>query len=302
MGKDNIVFHSQIWPAELLGYNGEGDKGGEPGSYGKLNLPRPGRCLRVLDHGGTEVLLVPQDHDLRSRRAVPLPAGRATLLHLDRRPRDLRLRLHLGRVRSPTTPNWWPAGVASLNRTAAMIAKNFGEIPEPGQLEDIDNELLAEVRKGFETVGGAIENHHQRSALAEVMRIIGEANAYVSRTEPFKLKAPEERERLATILHTLIQSVSDINTMMSVFLPHSSNAIDKVIGGSGDIAPMPRMEGAEDLDGGGAYPIITGDYSNLRPWESVPVTVGTPISKPKPVFVKLDPEVVDEELARLDLQ
>ena len=34
MGKDNITFHSQIWPAELLGYNGEGDKGGEPGPAG----------------------------------------------------------------------------------------------------------------------------------------------------------------------------------------------------------------------------------------------------------------------------
>ena len=39
MGKDNIVFHSVIWPAELLGYNGKGDKGGEPGDYGVLNLP-----------------------------------------------------------------------------------------------------------------------------------------------------------------------------------------------------------------------------------------------------------------------
>src|SRR5690606_41364855 len=39
MGKDNITFHSQIWPAELLGYAGKGDKGGEPGIYGELNLP-----------------------------------------------------------------------------------------------------------------------------------------------------------------------------------------------------------------------------------------------------------------------
>src|SRR5215217_2444600 len=39
MGKDNIVFHSQIWPAELLAYNGQGDKGGEPGLLGTLNLP-----------------------------------------------------------------------------------------------------------------------------------------------------------------------------------------------------------------------------------------------------------------------
>src|SRR5699024_3578833 len=137
-------------------------------------------------------------------------------------------------------------------------AKNFGEIPELGQLEAIDNELLAEVKAGFDKIGSLIENHHQRSALAELMRIISVANSYVSRTEPFKLKAPEERERLGTILHTLVQAVSDINTMMSVFLPHSSNEIDKILGGVGDLAPMPRIEEAEDLDGGDPYPIITG--------------------------------------------
>ena len=26
MGKDNITFHSQIWPAELLAYNGRGER------------------------------------------------------------------------------------------------------------------------------------------------------------------------------------------------------------------------------------------------------------------------------------
>src|SRR5699024_9350498 len=39
MGKDNITFHSQIWPAELLGYDGRGSRGGEPGALGALNLP-----------------------------------------------------------------------------------------------------------------------------------------------------------------------------------------------------------------------------------------------------------------------
>ena len=39
MGKDNIVFHSVIWPALLLGYSGEGSRDGEPGRLGRLNLP-----------------------------------------------------------------------------------------------------------------------------------------------------------------------------------------------------------------------------------------------------------------------
>ncbi len=44
-GKDNITFHSQIWPAELLGYDGAGDKGGEPGVYGGSTCrPRSSRA------------------------------------------------------------------------------------------------------------------------------------------------------------------------------------------------------------------------------------------------------------------
>ena len=44
MGKDNIVFHSEIWPAELLGYDGKGDKGGTPGAFGELTCrPRSSR-------------------------------------------------------------------------------------------------------------------------------------------------------------------------------------------------------------------------------------------------------------------
>ena len=62
---------------------------------------------------------------------------------------------------------------------------------------------------------------------------------------------------------------------------------------------MPVIEEVEDLDGGAAYPIITGDYSTVRPWRRVPIVAGTPVAKPEPVFVKLDPAVIEAELARL---
>ena len=66
---------------------------------------------------------------------------------------------------------------------------------------------------------------------------------------------------------------------------------------------MPRIEEVEelDLDGRGApYPIITGDYSgDARLGAPRRSCVGTPVAKPTPIFTKLDPSVVDEELARL---
>ncbi len=101
------------------------------------------------------------------------------------------------------------------------------------------------------------------------------------------------------MLHVLAQCVQDLNTVLSPFLPFSANDVDRVLGGAGDVQPMPRLEEAEDLDGGPGYPVLTGDYTTAARWGRRPVVVGTPVAKPTPVFRKLDPEVVDEELARL---
>ena len=43
MGKDNIVFHSQIWPAELLAYDGEGTAAASRGRSGRSTC-RPRWC------------------------------------------------------------------------------------------------------------------------------------------------------------------------------------------------------------------------------------------------------------------
>jgi methionyl-tRNA synthetase len=150
-------------------------------------------------------------------------------------------------------------------------------------------------------VGGLLARNRVKAALAEAMKVVGEVNAYVSRTEPFKLKGVDERERLATVLHTLLQCVSDLNTILAPFLPHAANRVDAVIGGTGDFMPMPRVDVVAGLDTGDAdrhYEVVTGDYRHTPRWESRPITPGTPITKPAPVFTKLDDSVVATELSR----
>jgi methionyl-tRNA synthetase len=98
--------------------------------------------------------------------------------------------------------------------------------------------------------------------------------------------------------------VSDCNTLLSPFLPHAANKVHAVLGGEGEFMPMPRIEHVDELEpdnGAGhvSYPIITGEYTATPAWESRPVTVGAKVGKPTPVFTKLDPSVVDEELARV---
>ncbi|MBB2894669.1 methionine--tRNA ligase [Flexivirga oryzae] len=288
-GKDNITFHAQIWPAELLGYMGRGDKGGEPGEYGELNLPTEVVASGFLNYAGGQFstsrgnVIYVQDMVARygadALRYFICAAGPET------QDSDFTWPEFVTRNNNELVAGWGNL----VNRTASMIAKNFGEVPAPGALEPVDEALLSAVRGGFETVGGLLETQRQKAALAEVMRLVRLANKYVTDTEPFRLKGDDQRERLGTVLHTLSQAITDLNTMMAPFLPHSSNEVARVFGGTGEFMPMPRLEQVRDLDDDTrAYPIITGEYSGTPRWESRPVQVGVPVAKPTPIFAKLD--------------
>ena len=309
MGKDNIVFHSQIWPAELLGYNGQGAAGGEPGRLGVLNLPTEVVSSEFLTMEGKKfssshgIVIYVRDflerYQADALRYFICAAGPETA------DADFTWAEFVRRTNGELVAGWGNL----VNRTASMIHKRFGRIPEPAELEDIDRALLDAVEAGFASVGELIAQHRQKAALGEAMRLVGEANKYVADTQPFKLKGedPATQARLATVLHTLAQAVTDLNLMLSPFLPRAANDVDRVLGGNGRIAPMPRIEEVDELDpdhlpeafdGRSGYPIITGDYQDAPTWGRHPVTVGTPVAKPAPVFTKLDESIVEAELAR----
>ncbi|AGL21081.1 methionyl-tRNA synthetase [Actinoplanes sp. N902-109] len=299
MGKDNIVFHSVIWPALLLGYSGEGDKGGKPGSLGALNLPTEVVSSEYLTMEGRKFS--------SSRRVVIYVRD-----FLERYDADaLRYFIAAAGPESNDTDFTWAefvrrnndelvAGWGNLvNRSVSMAAKNFGAIPPAVELTAEDQALLAVARAGFGTVGELIGKHRQKAAIGEAMRVVAEANKYLSEQAPWKLKDEASKPRMGTILHVALQVVSDANTLLTPFLPHSAQKVFELLGGTGVHAPMPSIVEVEDLDGGPAYPVLTGDYTGGTRWESVPLVAGTPLATPKPVFRKLDPAVIEEELARL---
>jgi methionyl-tRNA synthetase len=304
MGKDNITFHSQIWPAELLGYDGRGARGGEPGQYGKLELPTEVVSSEFLTMEGRKfsssrrVVILVRDflsrYDADALRYFIAVAGPETT------DTDFTWAEFRRRNNDELVAIWGNL----VNRSISMAAKNIGAIPPVGPegCTEADEALLATSRAAFATVGELIERHRQKQAIGEAMRVAAEANRYLSDQAPWTLKGDDERSRLGTILHVALQVVSDVNTMLTPFLPHSAQKIHELLGGTGVHAPMPEIREVEDLDGGPAYPILTGDYAGGARWESVPLPVGQPLAPPKPVFRKLDPSIVDEELGRLEDQ
>jgi methionyl-tRNA synthetase len=299
MGKDNVTFHSVIWPSLLLGYDGKGAKGGTVGPYGDLQLPSEVVSSEFLTMEGRkfsssrqvviyvrDMLARYQPDALRYYLAVAGPETSDT---------DFTWEQFVTRTNTELVAGWGNL----VNRTVSMTAKNLGAIPPPGDLTDADRTLLAAGEKAFETVGALLDRSHQKAAVNEAMRVIGEANKYLSDEAPWKLRETEP-ERFATILHVALQLVRDGAGLLTPVLPTSSNEVHRMLGGQGEWSPMPTLDEVEDLDGGPAYPVLQGDYAaGAARWERVPIVPGTPIEAPTPLFTKLDPKIVDEELARL---
>ena len=187
-----------------------------------------------------------------------------------------------------------------VNRTVSITAKNIGSIPAPGDLTDADRYLLQRSRSSFDEIGGLLARSRQKAAITETMRVVADANKYLSDHAPWALKNTDP-DRMASVLHVALQVVDDVKTLLTPFLPHSSNKVHELLGGTGRWAGMPEVvEVEEDLAvGTPSYSVLTGDYDTGARWESTPLVPGTPLAAPTPIYRKLDDSVVDEELARM---
>ena len=297
MGKDNIVFHSEIWPAMLLGYSGLGARGGQPGPLGKLNLPTEVVSSEYLTMEGRKfsssraVVIYVRDfldrYDVDALRYYVAVAGPET------QDTDFTWSEFVRRNNDELVATWGNL----VNRAVSFAAKNVGSIPAAGQLTDLDQDLLARSRQAFGAVGEHLAASRFKFGINEAMRTVSEANKYFSEQAPWKLRESDP-DRMRTVLHVALQLVDDAKTLLTPFLPRSSQQVHELLGGTGTWSDMPRIEEVDE-DGGPSYPVITGTYDGAARWESRPLRAGTPLAAPKPLFTKLDTSVVDEELARL---
>jgi methionyl-tRNA synthetase len=299
MGKDNVVFHSVIWPSILLGASGRPQ--GRPGPLGELELPSEVVSSEFLTMEGRK---------FSSSRSVVIYV-RDVLERYG--PDALRYYLSIAGPENSDTDFTWEqfvtrnntelvAGWGNLvNRTLSLVAKNVGSIPPVPPMEKADVQVLAASRAAFGTVGALLDRSQQKAAITEAMRVVGEANKYLSDQAPWKLK--DDPARRDAVLHVALQLVDDAKALLTPFLPHSADAVHRMLGSDATWSGQPELTVVDDLDGGPAYPVLQGDYAGAAAvWESRPLNVGTPLAPPTPLFRKLDPSVVDEELARLEAE
>jgi methionyl-tRNA synthetase len=148
-----------------------------------------------------------------------------------------------------------------VNRVLSMIAKNHGEQPASDGRSAEDEAILARVDELLAVADGQLGRVELRAALRSAMDAAAEVNAYLNATEPWKL-AKSDPERAGVVLATALDAINGVRVGFGPYLPFSSALLDEALG-------------------------------PVNGWRRVPVSPGTPIAKPTPLFVKVD---VDEIL------
>ena len=301
MGKDNIVFHAEIWPAMLLGYDGKGARGGQPGQLGELNLPSEVVSSEFLTMEGRKFSssrsVVIYVRDFLARYDVDALRYYVAVAGPENQDTDFTWSEFVRRNNDELVANWGNL----VNRSISFAARNIGEIPAAGDLTDCRPCRARPIsRAAFQTVGESLGrcrfkagDHRDHAHAGRGQQVPVRPGAVeAARVRPGRGCAPSATSRCS--------SSTTARRCSRPFLPRSSQKVFEMLGGSGVWSGMPRIEEVSE-DGGPRYPVITGDYAGAAArWASAPIRPGTPLSPPVPLFAKLDPSVVDEELARLE--
>jgi methionyl-tRNA synthetase len=297
MGKDNITFHTVIWPSMLLGYGAGGEYGA---GRGELELPYDVVASEFLTMEGKQfsssrnVVIYVRDflsrYDADALRFYITAAGPET------QDSDFTWAEFVRRNNDELVATWGNL----VNRTLTNAFKNFGEVPQPGGLTAEDTALLGRVDAGFDRIAGLIESSKFKAALNEALALAREVNQYLSEEAPWA-RLEDERERAGTILYTALRAIDSLKILMTPFMPHSSQRLHELLGYEGWIAGPLEFREVEE-DDGFTHTVLTGDYDAwIGRWEPSDLPPGQKLLEPEQLFEKLDPEtVVAEEIARLE--
>jgi methionyl-tRNA synthetase len=284
MGKDNIVFHTVIWPSMLLGYG----EGGEVGAGRPLHLPDEVVASEFLRLGeeqfsasrgvGVNVRDVLDRYDPDTVRYYLTAAGPET------QDSEFTWAEFVRRNNDELLANWGNL----VNRTLTNAYRNFGEVPPAGEPTEADRAVLAGVEAAFGAVGDLIEQSRFKAALAEAMRTSTLANQYVSEQAPWATLGTD-RERTATVLNVALRCVDGLKVLFTPFLPFTSQQVHELLGYDDVLAgPLELRDVTEP--GGGSHTVLTGDYSKWRTgWGPTDLPAGRELREPAPLFKKLDP-------------
>ena len=306
IGKDNIFFHTSLWPAQLMGAGSQ--------------------FLKIFDEDD-KPLTVP--YDVPANQFMNLEGqkisgsrnwavwGRDALTRYD--PDALRYYLTVNMPENKDSDWDWAEFVARnnnelvatwgnlANRVLSFAYKHWeGYVPDVdlSALREIDLNLLAVIENGFKTVGQELEAVRLRSALGEALKLATAVNQYLDQTAPWSA-IKTDRDAAAKTIYTALKAIDSLKVIFAPFLPFTSERLHVFFGYD---TPLFGEQYTEDVaDSLGTHKVLR--YRPLSPrgatgedeakWKPSELKAGEKLNQPAPLFKKLEESVIEEERARL---
>jgi methionyl-tRNA synthetase len=268
LAKDNIPFHSIIWPSIIMGYDKD------------LGLP--------YDIPANEYLRLDGEQFSKSRGIAVWVPDIIKNLDVD----SVRYYLSINMPENKDT-NWlWDDFVAKNNdelvgaygnfihRVITFAQKNFGEIPKLGKVDKFDEDALKKIKETSEEVSESIKKCEFKKGLRAVMSLAQFGNVYFDKKQPWFL-VKEDKKRCASSLHICLKIVKALSIFMQPYLPFSSKKVWNMLG---ENKPIENALWDDALD---------------------EINIGFKIEKPQPLFKKLDlKDFIEEDdpFSKVDLR
>jgi methionyl-tRNA synthetase len=260
IGKDNIPFHTIIWPAMLMGYGG-------------LMLPTSVPANEFLTIEGKKL-------STSRNWAVWLPDY---LLNYD--PDPLRYVLSINMPETGDTDFSWHEFLRRnndelvatygnlVNRVLTFTQKNFdGIVPDAGEPDDQSQALFKRCDEVMADVGNMVAECRFKEGLKLAMQLAQEANRYIDEKAPWKM-IKQDKAAAAKSVYTTLCLVSALKTIMYPYLPFTSRKLHKFLG-------------------------FETEIENAG-WKFIKPVPGTKLPVPQALFIKLDDSIVAKEMERM---
>lgn len=286
IGKDNIDFHTIIWPAMLIGYGHD------------LNLP--------YDVPANEYLNVEGRKLSKSRRWMIVMAD-----VLERYAADpWRYALCASMPESTDVNFTWEEFVRRnneelvatwgnlANRVLGFAYKRYdGKVPQPAALTADDQAMLDAIQPAFEKVTALLEAVKLKQALTEAMALAHEANRYLNLKEPWK-QIKTDPAAAATSVFVALRVIDTLKTLFAPFLPATCQALHEYLGYDGQLFGRVYTETLRETD----HEHLAIRYDGRAAqgcWSVSDLPPGQPLREPKPLFLKLEPTIAEAEVERM---
>lgn len=300
IGKDNIFFHTSLWPAELMGAGVE---------FLKIFAEDEKPLTLPFDVPANQFMNLEGQKISGSRNWAVW--GRDALTRYD--PDALRYYLTVNMPEMKDSDWDWADFVARnnnelvatwgnlVNRVLSFAYKHWeGHVPDVAEdsLRPIDTALLSTVENGFETVGKELETVRLRSALGEAMKLATAVNQYLDQTSPWS-EVKKDKAEAAKTIYTALRAIDSLKVIFAPFLPFTSEKLHTFLGYDTPLFGEQYIE--EVKDDLGTHNVIRyrpGAESGPK-WQPSKLEPNKETRQPGPLFKKLEESVIEEERGRL---